>query len=218
VACEESQRVCIAFRNKGHEAYSCDIQECSGDHPEWHIKGDVIPLLNAMSKTFCTMDGKIHTVNGPWDMIIAFPPCTDLAVSGARYFEQKRKDGRQQKSIDFFLKFTKADCEKIAIENPVGIMSTHYRKPDQIIHPYFFGHPVSKKTCLWLKGLPLLHPTNIVNYEKIHSKGKSGGFSGNSWFVRDENGKILKWCDPETAKIRSKTYIGVAEAMADQWG
>ena len=218
VACEESQRVCIAFRNKGHEAYSCDILECSGGRPEWHIKGDVLPLLNALSKTFITMDGKIHTVNGPWDMIIACPPCTNLAVSGARYFEQKRKDGRQQRSIDFFLKFAKADCKKIAIENPVGIMSTVYKKPDQIIQPYFFGHPVSKKTCLWLKGLPLLKPTKIIEPEKIHSKGKTGGYSGNSWYVRDENGKILSWNDPRTAKIRSKTYPGIAEAMADQWG
>jgi len=116
VACEESQAVTIELRKLGHEAYSCDIQECSGGHPEWHILGDVVPEL------------KKH-----WDMIIAFPPCTDLAVSGAAWFEQKRKDGRQQASIDFFMLFANADCERIAIENPVGIMSTHWRKPDQKI-------------------------------------------------------------------------------------
>lgn len=123
IACEESQRVCTEFRQKGHEAYSCDILECSGGHPEWHIKGDVLPLLNAMSKTFCTMDGETHTVNGPWDLIIAHPPCTDLAVSGARWFKEKQKDGRQQKAIDFFMKFINADCPRIAVENPVCIMS-----------------------------------------------------------------------------------------------
>ncbi len=160
----------------------------------------------------------MHTITGTWDMIIAFPPCTHLASSGAKYFEQKRKDGRQQKAVDFFKSFTNVNCEKVVIENPVGIMSTCYRKPDQIIQPFMFGHPVSKKTCLWIKGLPLLKSTNIVEYEKIHSKGKSGGYSGNSWYVKDENGKILAWNDPRTAKTRSKTYLGIALAMADQWG
>ena len=165
-------------------------------------------------------------------MIIAFPPCTDLTVAGAKYFEQKRNDGRQRKSIEFFCKFLEADCDKIAIENPVGIMSGKYiqtwfpdlaekyslpRKYSQIIQPYEFGHPVSKKTCLWLKGLNNLIPTEIVDYEKIHSKGKTGGYSGNSWFCRDENGKILSWNDPLTAKIRSKTFPGIAKAMAEQW-
>ena len=201
VACEESQEVCKAFRALGHEAYSCDIQECSGGHPEWHIQGDVLPFLNEK-----------------WDLIIAHPPCTDLAVSGARYFARKRADGTQQKSIDFFMKFTDLPCEKIAIENPVCIMSTIWRKPDQIIQPWQFGHPVSKKTCLWLKGLPKLIPTNIVEYEKIHSAGKSGGYSGNSWHAKDENGKILAWNDPRTAKARSKTFPGIAKAMAEQWG
>ena len=168
VACEESQEVCKAFRALGHEAYSCDIQECSGGHPEWHILGDVIPLLAEK-----------------WDMILAFPPCTDLAASGARWFAQKRADGRQQRSIDFFSQFTKVDCPRVAIENPIGIMSKIYRKPDQIIQPYQFGHGVSKKTCLWLKGLPKLTPTKIVEYERIHSKGRTGGYSGNSWYVTD---------------------------------
>ena len=134
VACEESQRVCKAFREKGHEAYSCDILPCSGGHPEWHLQQDVIPLLSE-----------------EWDMIIAFPPCTHLCVSGARWFEQKRKDGRQQEGIDFFLKFTDLECEKVAIENPVGIMSSIYRKPDQIIQPYEFGHPYTKKPVYGLR-------------------------------------------------------------------
>ena len=164
------------------------------------------------------MDGTRHLIEGKWDLIIAHPPCTDLAVSGARYFEQKRKDGRQQKSIEFFMQFVHADCERIAIENPIGIMSTHYRKPDQIIQPYWFGHPVSKATCLWLKGLPNLVPTKMVEPERIHSKGRTGGYSGPSWYVRDENGKILSWSDPRTAKERSKTYWGLAEAMGEQWG
>ena len=144
VACEESQAVTIELRRLGHEAYSCDIIECSGGHPEWHIKGDVLPLLNGDCE-FNTMDGERHAISGRWDMIIAFPPCTDLAVSGARHFAKKRADGRQQASIDFFMKFANAHCDMIAIENPAGIMSTHFRKPDQIINPYQFGHPETKK-------------------------------------------------------------------------
>ena len=137
VACEESQAVCIAFRELGHEAYSCDIQECSGGYPEWHIQEDVLPLLNGRC-SFHTTDGQMHWIEGKWDMIIAFPPCTDLAVSGARHFKAKQLDGRQQRSIELFLAFTKADCDRIAIENPIGIMSTKYRKPDQIIQPWQF--------------------------------------------------------------------------------
>ena len=181
VACEESQTVCKAFRARGHEAYSCDIQECSGGHPEWHLKQDVTPLLKES-----------------WDMIIAFPPCTDLAVSGARWFAEKRKDGRQQSSIDFFMQFVNADCEQIAIENPIGIMSRLYRKPDQIIQPWQFGHGETKATCLWLKGLPPLKPTNIVD-----------GREQRIWRMPP---------GPERAKERSKTFQGIAEAMADQWG
>ena len=132
VACEESQAVCIAFRELGHEAYSCDIQPCSGGHPEWHILGDVLPLIDG-DCTFTTMDGTQHRVDGEWDMIIVFPPCTDLAASGARHFARKRAGGTQERSKQFFLRFTNAKCKRIAIENPVGIMSTCYRKPDQII-------------------------------------------------------------------------------------
>ena len=139
VACEESQVVTNELRNLGHDAFSCDILDYSGNHPEWHIKDDVLKHLN---------DG--------WDMMIGFPPCTHLAVSGAAWFKEKKKDGRQQKGIDFFMKLVNAPINKIAIENPVSIMSSVYRKPDQIINPYYFGDPVPKKTCLWLKNLPLL--------------------------------------------------------------
>ncbi len=180
VACEESQTVTKAFRAKGHEAYSCDIEPCSGGHPEWHLQQDVIPLLQDKS----------------WDMIIAFPPCTHLASSGARWFKQKIADGRQQQGIDFFMEFTKTACDKVAIENPIGIMSTKYRKPDQKIQPWMFGHSETKATCLWLKGLPELVPTNNVKHSLA------------SLSNREEH----------KAKIRSKTYGGIAEAMADQWG
>lgn len=232
VACEESQEVCKAFRTRGHEAFSCDIQECSGGHPEWHIKGEVLPILEPQkirlwddinkqdifypAVLFETMDGILHHVD-KWDLIIAHPPCTDLAVSGARHFARKRADGSQQRSIDFFMKFTNLSCEKVAIENPVCIMSSIYRKPDQIIQPWQFGHPVSKKTCLWLKGLPLLKPTSIVEPEIIHSKGKSGGYSGASWNVYDENGKAIPYNDPRVAKARARTFSGIAKAMSEQW-
>lgn len=200
IACEESQEVCKAFRAKGHEAYSCDIQECSGGHPEWHTQGDCLPLMRNPDIDgwyFCTMDNVTHHIE-KWDLIIAFPPCTHLAVSGARYFEKKRKDGRQQQGIDFFMEFTKADCEKIAIENPIGIMSTHYRKPDQIIQPWMFGHGETKATCLWLKNLPKLEPKNIVD-----------GREQRVWRMPP---------GPERAKERSKTFPGIAKAMAEQWG
>ena len=198
VACEESQAVTKELRRLGHEAYSCDVQECSGGHPEWHLQQDVIPLLAES-----------------WDMIIAFPPCTDLAVSGARHFAKKRADGRQQRSIEFFMRFANVDCPKVAIENPIGIMSSHYRKPDQIIQPYQFGDHARKSTCLWLKGLPKLIPTNIVDPGEIVRGGFSVGASLN--YARDENGKIIPWNDPRTAKIRSKTFPGIARAMAEQW-
>ena len=137
VACEESQAVTKELRRLGHEAYSCDLLPCGGGYPLWHIQVDALELLKMR-----------------WDMVLAFPPCTHLAVSGARYFAEKRKDGRQQAAIDFFMRFANCDCPRVAIENPVGIMSTHYRKPDQIIQPWQFGHGETKATCLWLKGLP----------------------------------------------------------------
>lgn len=180
VACEESQAVTVPLRLLGHNAYSCDILPPSGGHPEWHIQHDVVPLLSY-----------------PWDMIIAFPPCTHLAISGARYFEQKRADGRQQSAIDFFMRFVYSSCPRIAIENPVGVMSSYYRKPDQIIHPWQFGHGETKKTCLWLKGLPLLIPTNIVD-----------GRNPRIWKMPPSQNRSF---------LRSKTYPGIASAMAYQW-
>ena len=217
VACEESQAVCKEFRKKGHTAYSCDLFECSGGHPEWHIKGDVLPLLNGVC-TFQTMDGKVHNVNGNWDMIIAFPPCTYLTVTGNRWFNierygekaiQRYKDRKD--AFDFFMAFANADCEKISIENPVGIMSSKWRKPDQIINPWQFGDAFEKKTCLWLKGLPELTPTNIV--EIPPRKKFDSGKTMPSWYAE-------AWHLPkeERAKLRSKTFPGIAKAMAEQWG
>ena len=202
VACEESQAVTIELRRLGHEAYSCDIQECSGRHPEWHIKGNVLPILNGECD-FKTMDGERHAISGRWDMIIAFPPCTDLAVSRARHFAKKRADGRQQASIDFFMKFANAHCDMIAIENPVGIMSTHFRKADQIINPWQFGHPETKKTCLWLKNLqPLEETENVYAYMMT---------------LPEKERSRIHWMGSGHAKERSKTYPGIARAMAEQW-
>ena len=204
VACEESQAVTIELRRLGHEAYSCDVIECSGGHPEWHIKGDALKLLDGDHHClFWTMDGTGHITPKQWDMIIAFPPCTHLAVSGARHFREKRADGRQQAAIDFFMQFVKADCPKIAIENPVGIMSTHFRKPDQIINPWEFGHPETKKTCLWLKGVPLLKETDNV-YEYMMTLP-----------IKQRN--RIHWLGSGHAKERSKTFPGIAKAMAEQW-
>lgn len=229
VACEESQTVCKAFRARGHEAYSCDIQDCSGGHPEWHIKGDVIPLLNGRC-SFKTVGGQEAAIPDRWDLLIAHPPCTYLTVSGNRWFDERRygETARQRKKdrdqgARFFLEFVKADCEKIAIENPVGAMSTIYRPPDQIVQPYYFGHPYSKTTCLWLKGLPQLIPTNVLKRpdggwenEQITKDGRYGGYGG-KWGCKSD-GKWLRYGDPEVKKIRSKTFVGIAEAMADQWG
>lgn len=179
IACEESQAVTIAMRNRGIIAYSCDVLPASGGHPEWHIQQDVSKLLSK-----------------PWDAVIAFPPCTDLAVSGARWFAEKRADGRQQRSIEFFMQFTKLTCPW-AIENPVGIMSTLYRKPAQIIQPWQHGHGETKATCLWLNQLPPLVPTNIV-----------AGREQRIWRMPPS---------PDRARLRSVTYAGIAEAMANQW-
>lgn len=216
IACEESQAICREFRKKGHEAFSCDLYECSGGHPEWHIKQDVLPLLNGNCE-FKTMDGESHTITQKWDLIIAHPPCTDLAVSGARHFERKIKDGTQQKAVDFFLKFAEADCDKIAIENPIGIMSTKYRKPDQIIQPYQFGDRFSKSTCLWLKGLPKLIPTNIVDSgewkEWVDKKGRKKRQP--MWFFEALRTAKTK---EERSKLRSKTFPGIAKAIVEQWG
>lgn len=210
----------MAFRDKGHNAFSCDIQECSGGHPEWHIHDDCIPLLNGFCN-FKTADGMTHFIRGKWDLIIAHPPCTDLAVSGARWFPEKQRDFRQQKSCVFFMYFVLANCDRIAIENPIGIMSTCFRKPDQIIQPYEYGHHTKKSTCLWLKGLPKLVPTSIVDPTIISYKGKDGRilkFGNGIGEVFDKSGKTISWNNPRTAKARSRTFPGIAKAMANQWG
>lgn len=182
VACEESQAVCIAFRERGHEAYSCDILPCSGFKPDWHIQDDVRNVLKHGNE---------------FDMVIAFPPCTHLASSGARWFTEKRKSGQQQEAIKFFNFFTTLKSDFVAIENPIGIMSSHYRKPDQIIQPWQFGHGETKATCLWLKNLPPLTPTNIVKgrEQRVYRMGPSD----------------------MRAFLRSKTFPGIAKAMAAQW-
>ena len=202
VACEESQAVTKEFRALGHETYSCDIEECSGGHPEWHLQQDVTELLKQK-----------------FDMIIAFPPCTYLTVTGNRWFnverygdKAKQRHLNRQKAIEFFMLFANADCDRIAIENPIGHMSTYWRKPDQIVHPYYFGDPERKSTCLWLKGLePLKHDVkdhvdpNIVVY-------KNGKGTDSKWHI-DTMGLPAK----ERAKARSKTFPGLAKAMAAQW-
>jgi len=189
VACEESQTVCKAFRAKGHEAYSCDILPCSGGHPEWHIQGDVTPLLKQK-----------------WDMIIAHPPCTYLSNAGAVHLYPKGKLNIDRyntglKAKEFFMQFLNCDCEKICVENPVPSKVFELPQYNQIIQPYQFGHPFSKKTCLWLKGLPPLKPTNIL--EEYQSTKIAG-----NWF--NKGGK-------DRQKNRSKFWEGIAEAMSDQW-
>ena len=192
VACEFSGRVRDAFIVKGHDAMSCDL--LPSETPGPHYQGDVLDILD---------DG--------WDLMIAHPPCTHLAVSGAAWFAEKRADGRQQEGIDFFMKLANADIPRVAIENPIGIMSTIWRKPDQIIQPYEYGEPFSKKTCLWLKNLPNLQPTNLVD------KGEM--------IVYESGRKMPKWYADawrlpknERAKLRNRTFQGIADAMAEQWG
>ena len=201
IACEESQAVTKAFRKYGgHEAFSCDILPCSGGKPEWHIQGDVLEQLHK-----------------GWDMLIAFPPCTHLAVSGARHFPQKIADGRQQEGIDFFMAMINAPIPKIAVENPIGIMSTKYRKPDQIIQPWMFGDKAQKSTCLWLKGLPKLVPTDIVDKgEFIEFTSKKGVKKRQPKWYFDalKNAKT----SAERSTLRSKTFQGIADAIASQWG
>ena len=231
VACDESQAVCKAFRSKGHTAFSCDVLDCSGGHPEWHIKGDVLKILNPELQKygegensiatwgirFETMTGQRCLVQGKWDMIIAHPPCTRLCNSGQRWLHwgseeyRANKKKEQEEAIDFFMQFVNADCDKIIIENPSGIMSTHYRKPDCTYNPYDFeGETECKKTCLWLKGVEPLKPTREVPLPK--EKRTQGIWKANF------DGKQYAWNSPEVAKLRSKTPKGVAIAMAEQWG
>lgn len=198
IACEESQTVCKAFRARGHEAYSADIQGCSGGHPEWHIQGDVLEVLE---------DG--------WDMMIAHPPCTHLAVSGAAWFERKRANGQQQTGIDLFMAFANAPIPKTCIENPVGIMSSVWKTPAQIVHPYYFGDEYQKTTCLWLKGLPtLIHIEEEDLFDNKTHVGKGE-------MVTFDSGKTMpKWYAEARGdgKKRSVTFPGIANAMAEQWG
>lgn len=223
IACEESQAVCMAFRARGLEAYSCDIQEPSGGHPEWHILGDVLQVIEGGQVT--TMDGTAHDV-GRWDMMIAHPPCTHLASSGARWFVKKRADGRQREAIEFFCKLLTTDIRIVAVENPVGIMSGDYitrwypdlsakwglpYKPVQIIQPYWFGDPERKTTCLYGHGWMPLQPTNMVKPQIV--KYKNGRGTDSLWHM-----DTLKLLPKERAKVRSKTFPGIAAAMADQWG
>nr|DAH52078.1 MAG TPA: Cytosine specific methyltransferase [Caudoviricetes sp.] len=215
VACEESQEVCKAFRALGHEAYSCDIQEPSGGHPEWHILGDALKAIDGGQVT--TMDKQTHDV-GKWDLLIAHPPCTYLTVTGNRWFNISRYGGKavqrykdREEAADFFMRFVKCNSPKVAIENPIGYMSTAYQKPTQIIHPYMFGDPARKETCLWLKGLPKLTPTDIVEPDIIHYQNGNG--TDNPWHM-----ETMKLPPKERAKARSKTFYGIAKAMAEQWG
>jgi len=207
VACEESQAVCKAFRVLGHRAFSCDLQECSGGHPEWHIQGDALAVING-NCTFVTADGCWHSQVGKWDLLIAHPPCTFISNAGARFLYPKGvlNEERLRKGIEathFFMAFYYADCDHIAVENPVP--SSVYMLPPytQAIQPYHFGVPLKKKTCLWLKGLPSLCPTNLLDQEDCQSTKIPG-----NWF--NHGGK-------ERQKNRAKTFPEVAEAMAVQW-
>ena len=208
VACEESQRICMAFRKRGHEAYSCDIIDCSGGHPEWHIKQDVLPLLNG-NCNFQTEDKKQHEIKGEWDLIIAHPPCTYLSNAGARFLYPKgelNKD-RLKKGLvakEFFMAFYNANCNKICIENPIPSKIYELPKYTQTVQPYEYGHPFQKKTCFWLKGLETLKPTNIMPKEKRQSTKVAG-----NWF--NKGGK-------DRQRNRAKTFDGIANAMAEQWG
>lgn len=204
LACEESQAVCIEMRKLGHNAYSCDLLPCSGGHPEWHIQGDAVK----------------EAYSGKYDIMIAFPPCTHIAVSGAAWFKEKRKDGRQQEGIDFFMKLIKAPIDKIAIENPVGIMSSEYMKPNQTIHPYYFGDEAQKTTHLWLKNLPQLYHNAEPNlFDSVVTHVGKGEF-----YISPGGKKIPKWYNQNInnkenrQKSRSVTFPGIAKAMAEQWG
>lgn len=223
VACEESQAVCKAFRELGHEAYSCDIQECSGGHPEWHIHDDALRVINGYKAGFgcpffVTDGGTTHDMPERWDLIIAHPPCTYLCLSGQKHCNPAlygakaiERQEKREEAVEFFMAFVNADCEKIAVENPVGIMTRRYKKPTQYIQPFMFGDAVSKKTGLWLKGLKPLEPTNIVEQE-FHVS--STGRKWDKWFWDSSLISDLE----ERSRFRSKTFRGIAAAFADQWG
>ena len=227
IACEESQAVCKAFRKLGHNAYSCDLLDCSGDHPEWHFNHDITEVLNKTNLVL--QNGEEAVIKGNWDLMIGHPPCTYLAVSGAQwYYHPEDKDLPVEKrrphpkypnrardredAVKFFMSLAKAKIKRIAIENPVGIMSNRWRKPDQKIQPYQFGDPYSKGTCLWLKNLWTLHPSKETNDhgEKVFFKS---GKSQPKWYS-----EALKAKTPEERRtLRSKTFPGIARAVAEQW-
>lgn len=222
VACEESQAVTTELRKLGHEAFPCDIIECSGGHPEWHIMQDVLPLLGGNCE-FMSMDGQAHTIEGKWDMIIAFPPCTYLTVTGNRWFNVERygetaikRQKDREDAIKFFMAFANADCPRIAIENPICVMSTCFRKPNQIVHPYYFAESEDdencerKSTCLWLKGLKPLEYE--IRYKPRVIEYKNGKGTDSPWHVN-----TMGLPHEERAKMRSKTFPRVAKAMAEQW-
>lgn len=230
VACEESQRVCTAFRERGHEAFSCDIQECSGGHPEWHIRGDCVPIING-NCDFTTEDGMNHSIKRKWDLLIAHPPCTYLTCYGNRHFSSKMntKDKIQDRinarneAYKFFMLFINADCDRICVENPVGYCNSNYRKPDQIIHPYYFANSENdidnykqKRTCLWLKGLePLVRTSYLKKPDCLYVIGEGNKCAGKKiGFVEGISG----FSKEERQKERSKTFPGIAKAMAEQWG
>lgn len=224
IACEESQRNCIAFRERGHNAFSCDVQPCSGGHPEWHIHGDVMEYINPKKKkgkkiiSFKTADGQEHCIEGTWDLIIAHPPCTFLTNAGA--VRLLNKDGtikdqlRYRKGVEaaeFFMRIYNADCPRVVVENPVPLKIFNLPKYSQIVEPYFFSDPWKKRTCLWERGVPLLEPTDIVEPQ--------GLWVGSTSANRDPNIYTkYKLASHRDSKTRSKTFVGMANAMAEQWG
>lgn len=206
----------MAFRELGHEAYSCDIQDCSGGHPEWHIKDDALKYINGRC-SFVTCDGKAHEISSKWDLLIAHPPCTYLSNAGAcRLYPKKGQLNQERyknglKAKEFFMMFYNADCDKIAVENPIPSKIFCLPKYTQTIQPYEYGHPYSKKTCLWLKNLPPLKPTEIISdYTPYLPSGTGRKLKGTSYGAKeqDRNRKVM----------RSKTFPGIARAMAEQWG
>lgn len=213
VACEESQAVCIAFRNRGHRAFSCDIQECSGGHPEWHIQGDVLPLING-NCSFVTADTHTHTQVGPWDLLIAHPPCTFLTPAGAANIpKHPERIALGEEAARFFMLFVNADCERIAVENPPPMKAFNLPKYSQLVRPWQFGENNGKPVALWLKNLPRLNPSKIIDFkpEMVYWTHKATG----------KKKSCSKWYNTDTAhhsKHRSKTFQGIAAAMADQWG
>ena len=227
VACEESQAVTKELRELGHNAYSCDLLPCSGGHPEWHFNCDVFEIID--NKGGKLQNGKKVKVKGQWDMMIAHPPCTYLAVSGAQWYyhpddkllptEQRRPHPRypnrakdREEALKFFIALAEAPIEKIAIENPIGVISTRYRKPDQVVQPYMFGDEATKTTCLWLKNLPKLEPTEMVGKgERIFFKS---GKSQPKWY---SDAFVKAKSNAERQTMRSKTFAGFAKAMANQW-